>query len=54
MTDDLRNIPHVDGITVFGIESHAVEKEGCLDFDINNPEGGTFTFVSPEYAIQVG
>lgn len=54
MSKPLRNTPHANGITVFGIENHAVEKTVCVGIDVNNDDGGTYTFLTPEYAVQIG
>lgn len=54
MTDRLLRNPVVkDGVTVFGIENHAIEKAVCVGFNVDDPERATYTFVDPEYAIRV-
>jgi hypothetical protein len=49
----LRNPVAKDGVTVFGIENHAIEKAPCIGFDADDPESATYTFVDPEYAIRI-
>lgn len=49
----LRNPVLMDGITVFGVESHAIERAVCIGFNTGDPETATYSFIDPEYAIRV-
>jgi len=54
MTDRLLRNPVVkDSVTVFGIENHAIEKAVCIGFNVDDPEDAAYTFIDPEYAIQL-
>lgn len=49
----LRNPVLQDGVTVFGVETPAIEKAVCIGFNTTDTATATYTFMDPEYAIRV-